>query len=372
MAGKRFFDNKAETLLRLEDPRACLIQSASRIVRECPPSLPWASLFGGQVHCGLFIGPTSIAYLFLVLSAKHADLEIEGKRPVDWCKAYLDLGQDAVPPSLETSCGISNEYLASSALKACIYQSESHATKVLDALRNLDVDPTHCEWLNGRAGGLYILRLMRHWLPHLAETINPVITSLIEAMLPQQPWIWMGHQYLGAVHGEIGIVTQIVLSDASYAPKLENKLLSLVKLQGADGNWPAIEDKDIGLVQFCHGAPGFVLSLLVIRLYFPTLHAEIDEAIALGRKVTWERGLLTKEPNICHGISGNALALDAHQREHFLCLATPERIKQGVADGTFEKDEDPFGMLWGEAGRAWVWMEVWDGSEGKSVFYSDV
>jgi hypothetical protein len=84
-----------------------------------------------------------------------------------------------------------------------------------------------------------------------------------------------------------------------------------LKLQGADGNWPVIEDKDIGLVQFCHGAPGFVLSLLAIRPYFPTLHTEIDEAIALGRKGTWEGGLLTKESNIGHGISGNALALEA-------------------------------------------------------------
>jgi lantibiotic modifying enzyme len=273
---------------------------------------------------------------------------------------------------LDLSSGISNEYLASNALKACVYQSESHATKVLDALRNLDVDPTHCEWLKGRAGALYVLRLMRHYLPHMAAATNPVVTSLIEAILPQQPWIWMERQYLGTVHGEIGIVTQIVLSDPSYASKLESKLSSLLRLQDADGNWPVIEDKDIGLVQFCHGAPGFVLSLLAIRPHFPTMHAEIDEGIVRGRKVTWEKGLLTKEPNICHGISGNALALEAGQREHFLCLATPERIKQGVADGTFEKDEDPFGMLWGEAGRAWVWMEVCDGSEGKLALYSDV
>jgi hypothetical protein len=189
MAGKRFFDNNAETLLRLEDPRACLIQSASRIVRDCPPSLPWSSLFRGHVHRGLFNGPTSIAYLFFVLSTKHADLEVEGKRPIEWCKAYLDLGQDTVPPLLDLGSGISNEYLASNALKACIYQSESHANKVLEALSNLEVDPTRCEWLKGRAGALYILRLMRHNLPRLAAAINLVITSLIEAMLPQQPWI---------------------------------------------------------------------------------------------------------------------------------------------------------------------------------------
>jgi hypothetical protein len=371
---KRFFANDATTLLRLEDSKSYLIQSASRIVRECPPALPWASLFRGQIYRGLFVGPTSIAYLFLSISAKHPDLEVEGRLPANWCKAYLELGQESVPPIVETkkSCGITNEFLASNALKACLYQSESHANKVLDFLRTLEMDPIYCEWMNGRAGALYILRLMRKWLPGIAADINSVITSLIDAILPQQPWIWNGRQYLGTVHGEIGVLTQVVLSDASYAPKLESKLLSLLGLQDTEGNWLVIEGKDQELVQFCHGAPGFVCSLIAIRPHFPTLHKEIDVAITQGRKVTWERGLLTKEPNFCHGITGNALALDAPQREHFLCFATPERVEQGIADGTFEKDEDPFGTLWGEAGRAWVWMEVWDGEEGRLPLYSDL
>jgi hypothetical protein len=371
IGGKRYFSNEATTLLQLEDPKTYLIQSASRITRDCPPSLPWSSPYPGDVHRGLFTGPTSIAYLFLAISAKHPDLEIEGKQPAEWCKAYLDLGQDSVPPMLDVSCGINNEYLTSNALKACLYRSKSHATKVLDAVRGLDTDPTYCEWMKGRAGALYILRMMRKWLPDLAAVINPVIASLIEDIIPQEPWVWNGKQYVGTVHGEIGIVTQIVLSDASYAPKLESKLLSLLRLQGAEGNWPAVEGKGIGLLQFCHGAPGFLLSLLAIRQYFPALYIQIDEAIALGRKVIWERGLLTKEPNICHGITGNALALETPQRDHFLCLATPERIQQGVANGMFEKGRDPFGMLWGEAGRAWVWMEVLDGNEGKLALYSD-
>lgn len=57
-----------------------------------------------------------------------------------------------MPPLLEDSCGITNEYLASNALKACLYQNEEHATKVLEALRDLKTDPTFCEWLKGRAG----------------------------------------------------------------------------------------------------------------------------------------------------------------------------------------------------------------------------
>jgi len=370
---KRYLPNKATTLLKLDDPKAYVIQSVTRIILECPPKLPWASPFRGQIYRGLFVGPTSIAYLFLSLSARHSDLEIEGKRPAEWCKAYLELGQDSVPLVTEKeTCGITNEYLASNALKACIYQSESHATRVLDALRTLEADPTHCEWMNGRAGGLYLLRLMRKWLPDMTAEINVVIKFLIEAIIPQQPWVWSGRQYLGTVHGEIGILTQIILSDPSYAPRLEAKLLSLLNLQDAEGNWPVIEGKDIGLVQFCHGAPGFVCSLLAIRPYFPSLQEKVDAAIALGRKITWEKGILTKEPNFCHGIHGNALALDAAQREHFLCLATPQKVQQGIADGTFKKDEDPYSTLWGEAGRAWVWMEVWDGEEGRLPIYSDV
>ena len=107
-------------------------------------------------------------------------------------------------------------------------------------------------------------------------------------------------------------------------------------------------------MRFCHGAVGFVLSLLAIRPHFPTLHTQIDAAVGLGRRITWEKGLLTMEPNICHGITGNALALEAQHREHFLCRATPERVDKGVADGRFERGEDPLEMLWGEAGRAWV------------------
>ena len=242
----------------------------------------------------------------------------------------------------------------------------------LDAFSNLEADPAHCEWMNGRAGGLYYLRLLRRWLPDIAAAINSAITSLIEAILPQQPWIWNGRQYLGTVHGEIGILTQVILSDPSHASKLESKPLSLINLQDAEGNWPVIEGKDSGLVQFCHGAPGFVGSLIAIKSHFPTFHKQIDATISRGRKITWEKGLLTKEPNFCHGSSGNSLALGSPHREHFLCFVTPERIEQGLADGTFEKGEDPYGTLWGEAGRAWVWMEVWDGEEGRFPLYSDV
>jgi hypothetical protein len=107
-------------------------------------------------------------------------------------------------------------------------------------------------------------------------------------------------------------------------------------MQRVTGLWWRARRSAIRLVQFCHGPLGFVVSLLAIRPHFSNMQTQIDEAI--------RRGLLTKEPNICHGITGNALALEAPQRNHFLCLATPERTEQSVADGLFEKDRVPFEM----------------------------
>jgi hypothetical protein len=101
------------------------------------------------------------------------------------------------------------------------------------------------------------------------------------------------------------------------------------------------------------------MSLSAIRPYFIAhLQARIDDAVERGREMTWERGLLTKGSNICHGIIGNALALRAPERDHFLSFATLKKIMIGIADGRFERDEEPYGLLWGEARRAWVWMSV--------------
>lgn len=67
--------------------------------------------------------------------------------------------------------------------------------------------------------------------------------------------------------------------------------------------------------------------------------------------------MLKKEPNLCHGITGNALALDAEQGAHFMSFATKEIIQKGYAeDGAYILSDDRWGLMWGEAGRAWGWI----------------
>lgn len=188
---KRYFGKNGTfaSLLRLslENPRDILAQSLTIIVRGCPPALPWAAKFRGQTYRGLFLGPTSIAYLFLWLSKAQPDLIIEGKEPGEWCNAYLDCEQDSVLPMLDKSCGITNEYLSFHAVKASATGDMSCVMKVLEILTHLKTDPTFCEWFNGRAGTLYILRLIRTWIPESAEMINKAMKGLIEHLLSQEP-----------------------------------------------------------------------------------------------------------------------------------------------------------------------------------------
>lgn len=186
-------------------------------------------------------------------------------------------------------------------------------------------------------------------------------------MLP--PSIQKVEQYLGlqcispgAVHGRIGIITQIILCDPSKAtsPVLLDSLKECLELQLQDGNWPSSVDSGRHhLVQFCHGAPGFVISLKAIQQYFPSeLRKRMSIACNNAEKLIFDKGLLTKEPNLCHGSTGNALALPSPQREHFMAFAPAETIAQGKQEGWYIEGDQPYGLFCGMAGRAWGWSQL--------------
>jgi lantibiotic modifying enzyme len=170
------------------------------------------------------------------------------------------------------------------------------------------IDPeTENELFYGRAGYLYLLRLVKASFtddPKTLRLINDTQDDVIDAILDSpRPWRWQGKVYIGAVHGAIGIITQVVLCNPQkYAPKLETELAVLLTYQYESGNFPDIVpvQKD-RLVQVCHGAPGVIVSLNSIKQHFPALAEKIDKSIAKGREAIWERGLLTKEPCLCHG-----------------------------------------------------------------------
>lgn len=376
----RYMPNDAEQLLQVPRPRSELIISLTRLVKGCSPKIPWTTPFKDR-PIGLWTGPTSIAYVFLWLSRSHPDLVIEGHSPDQWCTKYLDCGSGDILNAQELNgWGVKNEYLAYNAVKAAATQDMAYVSKLCDAITSdFGCSAVDNEYLSGRAGTLALLRMVRHFVPAAADQVTACMPPLIKHILGEIPWRFHGHRYIGAAHGDIGILTQLVLSDHELGTNaiVEAQLNEQLDLQTSDGHWFITPDPKLGeddLVHFCHGSPGFVLSLLAMRPFVrPELQARFDKAVELGRKEVWEKGLLRKEPNLCHGIPGNMLAFGEHkQREHFMAHATSGRIDEGIQAGEFIKGDDQSGLQWGEAGRAWGWMVIDTGINLGWPGYSDI
>ena len=375
---RRYIENNSEVLRQVADPHAELLLSLVSILNNYPPRQPFQ-----HRNSGLYSGSTSIAYLFLWLSQTH-NLRIHGKLSLEWCHAYLDcsryfLSHRTHGGGSSPRAGIHDPLLSYHAILASATKSSQSANDFLEAVRTMhQSEPVaNNELLYGRAGTLALLRIVRHFVPSATAIINTAMTALIEHIIANEPWTWHGKQYTGAVHGDIGIITQIVLSDPSYAARLEPHLRYLLTLQTSEGHWDPHPTQDLEkhhhLVQICHGTPGFLVSLVKLLPHFPTLQASIESAIQQGREFIWQKGLLRKEPNLCHGTAGNALALEkGERREHFLAFTQRDIMDEYLREGIYMEGEDLWGLWCGEGGRAWVWMVQSAGLELGIPGFSDV
>jgi lantibiotic modifying enzyme len=275
-------------------------------------------------------------------------------------------------------CGVANEHLTLIALEAAINKDTSLLDKLCSyaTIITSASDTGSDEWLYGRAGYLYLLRMVRASFkgePHALSLIQRTIEAVVRRISSSpRPWTWHGKAYLGAAHGAIGIILQVILSSPSVAPEYQQMLESLLSQQYPSGNFPSsLPAGSDRLVQFCHGAPGFVIALVSLRPYFPALQNRIDAAIEAGRKVTWERGLLTKTPCLCHGIAGNALALvGGKEAEHFMShMSSAALAEQDKLDESEHRDD---GLYTGEAGRAWAWAVADKGLDRTCIGFNDL
>ncbi|KAL2257959.1 hypothetical protein VTK26DRAFT_8911 [Humicola hyalothermophila] len=379
---ERHFETGSPRHLPDRDTDSYLKAALEDIVTSYPPR----SRYPHEALHGLWSGPTGIAYLLLQACRLRPDLVINGRSAGHWAREYIGSpGSRGHNLRLGShGCGIGDESLAYEAVRCAATRDLQHVRDFVSSVSQvMAVEEYPDELLYGRAGTLYLLRMVRHWVAGSNDLVDPAIAEISNTIMNRGPrWTWHGKRYLGAVHGDIGIVTQLVLTSPSLAPRLQHVVERLLGMQFADGNWPSSEEgasRGKGLVQFCHGAPGFIHSLLALRLYFPELHGRFDEAIRRGRECVWKQGLLKKEPCLCHGIFGNALALSrGPQREHFLAVAVPENVAR-------MKASDPTGTVFERAdyGRsystttsytpsaAWTWLVSAD-AEPKILTYTDV
>jgi hypothetical protein len=391
-SAERYFDHENDPQLRdliqrqgKPEPYNELVASLARIIRQCPPDrVPADSGWNLQ---GLYYGPTATAYLFLELSQLYPDLRLLGKSLHEWCLAYLlptiqsTHKSGKVDPS---HCGIAQETLVSTCILAVAKHDASLARKLCSykevILSNSEQESN--EWLYGRAGYLYLLRRTKagfagdtNTLGIIQNTIEDVASCILKA---SQPWTWHGKPYIGAAHGAFGVLVQLVLSSPTYASHCQDILLSLLDTQLPSGNFPSSFSrlKEDVLVQFCHGSPGASLSLMSLRPFYPELQVKIDAALEKSRANTWRRGLLTKRPCLCHGISGNALALalDKPRFEYFLSFTTKAMIKEIWGKKALGKagTDEACSLYTGEAGRAWAWAMADKGVHSVCIGYNDL
>lgn len=111
------------------------------------------------------------------------------------------------------------------------------------------------------------------------------------------------------------------------------------------------------LLQFCHGAPGFVISLAG----FPG--RELDELLLAAGETTWAAGPLAKGSNLCHGTAGNGYAfLVLHARTKDPLWLARARAFAMHALAQCERDAQAYGQ-----GR----YSLWTGDIGLAVYLWD-
>ena len=123
------------------------------------------------------------------------------------------------------------------------------------------------------------------------------------------------HAFIDAVHGFVATAAPLIqgrhLQDngewAGWAERIGNTVRRTAERQGPLANWRTFLMTPPGqasrkLVQFCHGAPGFICCLAD----FP--NDSLDDLLLAGGETTWQAGPLRKGSNLCHGTGGNGYA----------------------------------------------------------------
>ncbi|HXE49414.1 MAG TPA: LanC-like protein [Ramlibacter sp.] len=119
--------------------------------------------------------------------------------------------------------------------------------------------------------------------------------------------------YLDAVHGFVATASPLIqgrhLLEAgewdSWSRCIENTVRRTAEWEDRLVNWRARLSTARGspkLMQYCHGAPGFVICLAD----FPD--RSVDDLLIAGAEATWVAGPLRKGSNLCHGTGGNGYA----------------------------------------------------------------
>jgi hypothetical protein len=184
--------------------------------------------------------------------------------------------------------------------------------------------------------------------------------------------------YLDAVHG-FAATASVLIRGRELLPVAQwqawqecivNTITRTATWQEAQVNWRALlrarEGKgDVFLMQFCHGAPGFVICLGDMP------GNELDALLLAAGETTWSAGPLIKGSNLCHGTGGNGYAfLKLYRRTGDTRWLDRARAfaMHGIAQTEADHEQYRQGRysLWtGDVGFA---IYLWDCLQGTAAF----
>jgi hypothetical protein len=175
--------------------------------------------------------------------------------------------------------------------------------------------------------------------------------------------------YLDAVHGFVATALPLIrgrhLLDGNIWADWERAVVNTVERTsdrlGGEVNWRSeLNDARPGqkkLVQFCHGAPGFVICLAGL----PT--TALDDLLPAAGETVWSAGPLVKGSNLCHGTGGNGysfLKLYKRTRDSLWLTRARSFAMHGIAQT--EEAAARFGQLR---------YSLWTGDVGFAIYLWD-
>ena len=174
--------------------------------------------------------------------------------------------------------------------------------------------------------------------------------------------------YLGAVHGFVAAASPLVRGRHLLAQgewdawrhRIAETVTRTATWDGDQVNWRPLLDAPFErkkLMQFCHGAPGFVICL------GDWPGTELDELLLAAGRATWAAGPLAKGSNLCHGTGGNGYAF----LKLYLRTRDPlwlERARAFAMHGIAQTEADA-------ARHSRMRYSLWTGDPGFAIYLLD-
>ena len=167
--------------------------------------------------------------------------------------------------------------------------------------------------MHGRTGDERWARLFRRIAQRLREQLSWSERQACHYW--EQELYGRRSRYIDAVHGFVATARALLLGRHLLASAdwrewqlcIETTVANTAIREDGRATWPVQADEPPGtpqkwLMQYCHGAPGFVVCLADLP------GAALDPLLAEAGEATWAAGPLAKGSNLCHGTAGNAYA----------------------------------------------------------------